>query len=316
VLEGVGEFMPNSTDGKKLLVFIIIPVHNRRAITLACLENLQQVKALQDYVVVVVDDGSSDGTEDAIRSLYPEVTVLAGDGNLWWTGAIALGMQYAFEQRADYLIWLNDDSQLSNNTLSYLVDFCHDFCQQQTGAIAGCQGSELGRTGAIAFGGKRKTWQGYRFMDLPLGETGTCDLLSGNLVCIPRTVVEKIGYPDSKLTPHYGGDSLYLIRAKKAGFQLFVDRRTPVFCLPGEPKLYPQHWLLASGEPLRILKLVFIPQSGLSWRVWLRLNWEAYGFWGMVMFLKKYASIILITLLRFLPLDLRKFLTTTSSATS
>jgi GT2 family glycosyltransferase len=294
-----------ATDScKKLPVYIIIPVHNRRAITLACLKNLQQIGGLDQYFVVIIDDGSTDGTGDAIRSLYPQVIVLEGDGNLWWRGAISLGMNYAFEQGAAFFIWLNDDCQLSNNTLSHLVDFC----QQQASAIVGCQGSELGGTGAIAFGGKRKTWQGYRFMDLPFGETVACDLLSGNLVCIPRIVVEKIGYPDPKLMPHYGGDSLYLIRAKKAGFQLFVDHSTSVFCLPGEPKLYPQQWLLAPGEPLKILKLVFIPQSGLSWRVWLRLNWEAYALWGIVMFLKKYSSIVLITLLRFLPLSIRNAL--------
>jgi hypothetical protein len=106
--------------------------------------------------------------------------------------------------------------------------------------------------------------------------------------------------------PHYGGDSLFLIRAKKAGFPLFVDATTTVFNLPGESALYPTHWLLQPGDPLKLLKLVFVPQSGLSWRVWLRLNWEAYSVWGIVMFLKKYSSISLITLLRFLPLSLRQ----------
>nr|WP_210391310.1 hypothetical protein [Synechococcus sp. PCC 7502] len=40
---------------------------------------------LAKYQVVIVDDGSG----EAIRSLYPEVILLSGDGNLWWTGAIS-----------------------------------------------------------------------------------------------------------------------------------------------------------------------------------------------------------------------------------
>jgi hypothetical protein len=62
---------------------------------------------------------------------------------------------------------------------------------------------------------------------------------------------------------------------------------------------------MGKGKALDILKLVFVPQSGLSWRIWLNINWQAYGVWGIVMFCKKYLSILLITALRFLPLELR-----------
>jgi GT2 family glycosyltransferase len=280
---------------------IIIPVHNRKDITLACLDNLNACGDLQKYYLIVIDDGSTDGTADAIREQYPMVEILTGDGNLWWTGAIALGMQYAYERGAEFFIWLNDDCQLSKGTIDNLVSFA----SEHPGAIVGCQGVESENSDAIAFGGKFKTWKGYRFIHPPANTVTPCDLLSGNLVCIPRAAIERIGYPDPKYTPHYGGDSLYLILARKAGFQLCVDTRNVVYSVPGESKLYPKQWLLGQGNPLDILRLVFVPQSGLSWRVWLKLNWEAYSVWGIVMFLKKYASILLITGLRFLPLDLR-----------
>jgi GT2 family glycosyltransferase len=38
--------------------------------------------------VIVVDDGSSDRTAEEVAENYPKVTILKGDGNLWWTGAI------------------------------------------------------------------------------------------------------------------------------------------------------------------------------------------------------------------------------------
>jgi GT2 family glycosyltransferase len=71
-------------------VYIIIPVHNRKQITIACLENLNTCGDLQKYRVIVVDDGSKDGTAEAIREQYPMVEILTGDGNLWWMGAIAV----------------------------------------------------------------------------------------------------------------------------------------------------------------------------------------------------------------------------------
>ncbi|MFP3345185.1 glycosyltransferase, partial [Halomonas sp. SIMBA_159] len=85
----------------------IIPVHNRKNITLKCLETLKQCGDLDRYYTIVVDDGSTDGTSEAITNLYPEVTILTGDGNLWWTGAIRKGMEYAYERGAEYFIWLN-----------------------------------------------------------------------------------------------------------------------------------------------------------------------------------------------------------------
>jgi len=282
-------------------IYVLIPVHNRKALTLDCLENLKTNGDLQKYQVIVVDDGSTDRTAEAIKEKFPEVIILNGDGNLWWTGAIALGMKYAYEHGVEYLIWLNDDCQFSSGTLENLVSFV---CENER-AIAGCQGIEVGNPNTIVFGGKFKTWKGYRFIQPPKNTVASCDLLSGNIVCFPRSVIDRIGYPDSRFTPHYGGDSLYLILAKKAGFSIYVDTRSLVYSLVGTSKLYPQKWLLESGKALDILKLVFVPQSGLSWRVWLKLNWEAYSVWGLVMFFKKYLSILLITGLRFLPIELR-----------
>lgn len=286
----------------KQLIYIIIPVHNRKALTLACLENLKINGDLQKYYVIVVDDGSSDRTSEEVAANYPEVIILRGDGNLWWTGAIALGMKYAYEHGAEYLIWLNDDCQLSDRVLDDLVDFA--LLHQNT--IIGCQGMDKENPEILAFGGKRKTWQGYRFIHMLETTVTKCELLSGNVVCLPRSAIAKIGYPDSIFTPHYGGDTLYLIRAQKAGFTIYVDNRNLVYSLHGESKLYPQNLILQEGKPLDIVQLVFTPQSGLSWRIWLKINWEAYSLWGIIMFFKKYLSIVLITCLRFLPIKLRR----------
>lgn len=283
-------------------IFIIIPVHNRKSISLACLENLKNFGKLDSHRIVVIDDGSTDGTEEKIRSLYPQVEILNGDGNLWWTGAISWGMEYAYTQGAEYIIWLNDDCELLPETLPALLQVC----QENSEAITGVQGFLKEVDNQLSFGGKRKTWKGYRLIHADK-QILPCDLLSGNIVCLPRHVIDVIGYPDTTITPHYGGDSLYLLRAQQAGFQLFVDARYPALDLPGESTLYPpSNWLTCPGEPHRLLKLVFNPYSGLSWKLWLTFNWEAYGLWGIIMFLKKYLSILFITGLRYTPLFLRK----------
>jgi GT2 family glycosyltransferase len=288
-------------------VYIIIPVHNRKQITLKCLENLSKCGDLQRYHTVVVDDGSTDGTSEAIHSLYSDVIILSGDGNLWWTGAIKKGMEYAYQQGAEYFIWLNDDCLVSARAIQDLVSFS----RQSNNNIIGCQGYELNNPGTIAFGGKFKTWKGYQLVDFPKDRVSECDLLSGNLVCISQAVIKKISYPDPDILPHYGGDSLFLIKARKAGFKLFVDNRNHISNLSGQSQLFPQRWLFKEGHAINIAKLCFVRHSFLSWRLWLILPIKEYGlFVGLIIFIINYGvnfliPVLAITIIRFLPLSLR-----------
>lgn len=279
-------------------IYIVIPVHNRKEITLGCLNNLERVGVLEKYSVVVVDDGSTDGTGDAIATKFPSILLLKGTGDLWWTGAIKLGMEYAYQRAASHIFWLNDDCYPTADVFESIAQYCDEHT-----AIVGAQGYKSDSPQEITFGGKVKTWKGFRLIRNLNNEVRACDLLSGNLVCIPRQIITTIGYPDPMVAPHYGGDSLYLVRAKKAGFDLFIDARHTIYDAGDQgSRLYPTDWLAAEGEALHLIRLVLTPQSGLSWRIWLRLNWETYGYWGLAMFAKKYLSIILLTLIRLLPL--------------
>ena len=288
-------------------VYIIIPVHNRKAITLQCLDTLEKNGDRDKYHVIVVDDGSTDGTSEAIKSLYPDVEILAGDGNLWWTGAIKKGMEYAYEHGAEYLIWLNDDCLVESHTFDDLVSFC----RIHVDSVIGCQGVDFKDHNRINFGGKRKQWMHHHMIDCPRGESVPCDLLSGNLVCIPRAVINKINYPNPYKVPHYGGDSSYLIHARKSGFKIFVDNKHLILNISHESNISPQRWLLKEGHPLDIINLLFNRYSCYSWQVWLELNQVEYGrLIGIISFLAYYTiyffvPISLISILRFLPIKTR-----------
>ena len=58
-----------------------------------------------DYLIV--DDGSNDGTQQIVKETYPEVEILSGDGNLWWTGAMHLGVEYilGYAKWSDFNAW-------------------------------------------------------------------------------------------------------------------------------------------------------------------------------------------------------------------
>ena len=102
-------------------VAIIIPVFNRRETTLSCLKQIDAMDTCGVVInVVVVDDGSTDGTASAIHAEFPSVVVLEGDGNLWWTGAINMGVEYALARGYAGVHLLNDDLNLDKSAFCEL----------------------------------------------------------------------------------------------------------------------------------------------------------------------------------------------------
>ncbi len=186
-------------------VAVIIPVHNRRDTTLECLERIYSQMICEWADIIVVDDGSKDGTGDAIAERFGEVVLLNGNGNLWWAGGINAGMRYAHKSGYDFFFWLNDDCRPQPGTLEKMADFC-----RKSGGI--CSALSVTPSG-YSYGGFIKTLWGLKRID-----HGSCDTFGGNCVCFPSSVINAIGYLDAECFPMDPADADYGLRAKKAGF--------------------------------------------------------------------------------------------------
>lgn len=197
-------------------VAIIIPVHNRRETTVACLRNLREQGLLSWATPIVVDAGSTDGTRAAVASEFPGTEIVAADDGVFWTGAIQLGMQRAKALGAEYLFWLNDDTVPQPGAINRLLEE-----SRRSGAITGGVCFLAGES-EPAYGGLRKTWRGLQMVSAPGSAIVACDVLHGNMVCIPAAVVTVIGYPDSRGLPHAGADFDYCLRARRAGLPVLL----------------------------------------------------------------------------------------------
>jgi len=90
---------------------VLLTCFNRKEKTLACLKSIyfqMPVKELE-LVIYLVDDGSTDGTGEAVADEFPEVKILYGDGSLYWNGGMSLAWHTAALDYFDYYIWMNDD---------------------------------------------------------------------------------------------------------------------------------------------------------------------------------------------------------------
>lgn len=242
-------------------IAVIIPVHNRKEITLRCLRRLSGIK-LRDHQldVIVVDDGSVDGTAEAVRQQHPDVMLVKGDGNLWWTGAVNRGVEYALVHGYDYLLLLNDDVEWGRNCFQELLDVADRHPQALVSSIklmlderSGSDGDNQNQvilTGCLREQGILReicdSASGKPYRVVKDAKVLSCDALTGAALLIPRKVFDVIGLFDAKSFPHNWGDIEFTHRAKRAGWGCLVAVRSRVYTDPN-PR-YQRHYILSSGR--------------------------------------------------------------------
>lgn len=174
-----------------MLIAILITCHNRVEITTSCLKRLL-VQADDGMKIFLVDDGSSDGTVNAIRTIFPAVTVIEGDGSLYWAKGMRRAWEAAIAVRQDWdgYLWLNDDTELRSDAIAKLLAANGDECI----VVGELEDSK----GEVVYGMRQD------------------GLFTGNCVFVPRKVYERIGMICGDYS-HAWADSDYAMQAKRAG---------------------------------------------------------------------------------------------------
>ncbi|HEV8592533.1 MAG TPA: glycosyltransferase family 2 protein [Pyrinomonadaceae bacterium] len=221
-----------------LRVEIVIPVHNRREITLQCLRSLSRVDDTGlDVHIVVVDDGSTDGTSESINNSFPDVETVKGDGNLWFTAATNRGIDAALEHDPDFVLTINDDEIFDSQFLQHMVRCAKNNPRSVVGSLL-----LLWDTPHKIFqvspkwdlwGGGFRHWQQQTIWTVP-SSPWKVDLIVGNCVLFPVEAIRECGLMNEKKFPHYG-DAEYTPRMRKLGWNLLIEPRARVFCQPNTP---------------------------------------------------------------------------------
>lgn len=219
--------------GLKKSVALLIPVFNNIEFTKNCLIKLDEL--LSDgsfdnlsYSIVVIDDGSKDGSSSWIRSNYEDVILLQGDGNLWWSGGINMGARFALEQKDfDYVMLWNNDIEPADDYFSALDRLIPQLSGDE---VIGSKILSLGEENIVwSFGGKFNPRKGKMHMlgyeeedGEKFASAGRAEWLPGMGTLVPKAVIQKIGYWDDVNFPQYHGDSDFTYRAYLAGYELWV----------------------------------------------------------------------------------------------
>jgi GT2 family glycosyltransferase len=272
---------------------IIIPVHNRRATTVRCLSRLRDQGVLNWASVVVVDDGSTDGTIAAIQEGFSDnpPAVLRGDGTLWWAGGINRGLEYAFEKGFDYVIWLNDDCLPVDDALLKL----RAYAERNNAIVLGQATTPSGGW----YGGYNKTFLGLRLLDVKMaGGDLPCDTFAGNAVCMPLVVAQRVGKLDATGMPMTYADVDWGLRARSAGFQAYI-LHAAVFQNQDNMEYGHQSWLLGEYHTWSMWRSFFSVKSPVAIGPRYRFFVRHWGMWGYLLAGQIYIRFWLMALVRF-----------------
>jgi len=265
----------------------IIPVFNPGKLIFKLLDHISNLPDVHHHEILIVDDGSSDGTCDKVIKNYPNVQIIQGTGQLFWTGSIALGMKRALEQNIDYLFWLNHDclpAPGAANELKKALDLTK----------AGCAGASCHIAGYPEYGVNPGLLCNRGVGNVAKGKILEVDAVNGNFVAFRSDVVRDVGLPDFERFPHYG-DSPYTYKIRKRGFKVLVVgsasadleyeilRRLSPFWRVALSKKEVSEWLNY---------YIFNIKSRYFWRAAFFESQAFRGFLGIFGYIKKMSSMI------------------------
>jgi GT2 family glycosyltransferase len=228
--------MKSHADLKRspLNITALLPVHNRVSETITCLSRLL---AYEDESlrlrVVLVDDGSTDGTASKIRRLFPMVKILPGNGNLWWAGGVNRGLKYiAASVDCDFILVLNNDTAFTRSTLFELLRHLQPGSRTVLSAVTiDTESGRIYSAGQRLRGPLQKLEPVYKgaHPDAHRDEMVECDSVGTRFLIMPKRIIGDVGYFDQRRFPHGYSDFEYFLRARKSGYRVIVNTGSKVY---------------------------------------------------------------------------------------
>jgi GT2 family glycosyltransferase len=198
---------------------------NGRGVLDRCLATLI-ASSYQGLTVVVVDNASSDGSQELVRESYPSVLLIENAKNLGYAGGVNAGLRYAMAQGAEYALLLNNDTEIAPDAVELLVEAME---KRPKAAIAGPMIYYYDPPDVIwSLGGKISFWSGdIRHVAIREHDEGRyrtvreADYVTGCAMLVRLAAVREIGLMDEGYWM-YNEDTDWCVRAGERGYSIIV----------------------------------------------------------------------------------------------
>lgn len=231
-------------------VYIIILNWNGKNDTIECLNSLKEIN-YDNYKIVVVDNGSADDSVFEIKNQFPEIEIIENKINLGFAGGNNVGIKFAIENGADYVLLLNNDTTTNENFLKELVK------AGESDARIGVLGPKIyfhSDPNRIWFTGGKVNWIKNKGTHIGWGEidNGQYDkikevgYLTGCCLLIKKEVINKVGVLPEDYFLYYE-DLDFSLRVKNFGYKCIYVYKSKIYhkvsksTKPGSPEYIYYH---------------------------------------------------------------------------
>lgn len=268
-------------------VSIIILNWNGKEDTIECLESLKQI-TYSNYEIILVDNGSTDGSVEVLKKQYPEIEIIENSQNLGYAEGNNVGIRKAIEKNVDYILLLNNDTIVSPEFLEELVKvaegnskigivgpkICYYSNPNKIWAIGGKINLFTGSIGNYGDGQDENKYKGIKVVDY----------VSGCALLFKSEVVKKVGLLDKEYFLYFE-ETDWNCRARKMGYISVINCNTQILHKSG-----------TSVKKIKDSNYYYFPRNTL---LFLEKNGNWYHYLTFSpMFLMRYGSIFAFNLLK------------------
>ena len=202
------------------LVSIIILNWNGKDYTGSCLQSIYKNTNYGAYEIIVVDNGSTDGSQEMIKSKFPKVRLIENKRNVGFAGGNNIGIRAS---SGDYVFLLNNDTLVTKNWMGKMVGVMES--DEKIGVLGPhlpeneksetyYGGGSIDDSGAAKHSFSRKA--------------GEFEQVGGAAFMIRREVIDEIGVLDEGFFPIYFEETDYCFRVADAGWKVFFTPDTKI----------------------------------------------------------------------------------------
>jgi len=263
---------------------MLVTVHNRKDKTISFLKAVEQLATYINLFVILVDDGSIDGTAQEIekQNFELKIEVIYGDGNLFFAGGMRKAFSVLARRNYDFMIVCNDDIALDNLKLMSQLSV---YLEYSSGGVFVGQFTDC--EGKITYG----AWKSKaRFFRTPVERCFRSECVATfnmNFVIIPKTIILKFGFIKEYFR-HTLADFELGFRYSKVGINFFLSE--PIgHCLHNSDKN------TSNDRNLHVVKRLkrFNSVKEQPYLIRMRYLLDVEGFRGILLFLLPYIKIII-----------------------
>ena len=207
-------------------IAIIIVNWKQYELTKSCLSTLKSSK-FNDFQIILIDNESNQKELNDLKNQFDQVKTFTSEKNLGFTGANNIGINYAIKNQFEYVMLLNNDTEIDKNFINPLLKAFQKY--NKLGAVQPVIMNFYQNKKVWNAGGNLNKFFGYTsVIKKPKYINRKIDWITGCCILIKTEVIKKVGLLDENFFAYYE-DVDWSIRIKKAGYDLAVVKSSLIY---------------------------------------------------------------------------------------